>query len=61
MHLLVGEKWGYPDIQINPNVFKSNQIKSNRGFLYPNQIKSEAQFDLIYLLTSLGRAESTTP
>lgn len=53
MYIIVGEKWSYPDIQIDPNGPKSNQIKSNRTFLHPNQIKSGARFDLIYLFASL--------
>jgi hypothetical protein len=53
MHLLVGEKWGYPNIQIDPNQSRSNQIKSNRPWFYPNQIKLKVRFDLIYLFASL--------
>jgi hypothetical protein len=41
MYLIVGEKWGYPSIQIDPNRSKSNQIKLGAGF------------DLIYLFASL--------
>lgn len=58
MGIILGEKWGYLNIQINPNRSKLNQIKLNRLFLYPNQIKLEARFKLIYLLTSL--IEATT-
>jgi hypothetical protein len=54
MYLIVGEKWGYPNIQIDPNRSKSNQIKSNSTFWYPNQIKLGVGFDLIYLFASLG-------
>jgi hypothetical protein len=53
MYLIVGEKWGYPNIQIDPNRSKSNQIKSNSTFSYPNQIKLGVGFDLIYLFASL--------
>jgi hypothetical protein len=53
MYIVVGEKWGYPNIQIDPNRSKLNQIRSNRSFLYPNQLNLEAQFDLIYLFASL--------
>ena len=49
----MGEKWGYPNIQIDPNRSRSNQIKSNRPWVYPNQIKLKVQFDLIYLFASL--------
>jgi hypothetical protein len=57
----VGEKWGYPNNQIDPNRSKSNQIKSNRSFLYPNQIKLKARFDLIYLFATLHSSASTLP
>jgi hypothetical protein len=57
MHLIMGEKWGYPDIQIDPNQSKSNQIKSNQAHFYPNQIKLNLQFDLIYLFASLDAGE----
>ena len=53
MHLIMGKEWGYPNIQIQPNRSKLNQIKSNRPNLYPNQIKLKVRFDLIYLFTSL--------
>jgi hypothetical protein len=59
MYLIVGEKWGYPNIQIDPNRSKSNQIKSNPTFSYPNQIKLGVGFDLIYLFASLALSEST--
>jgi hypothetical protein len=61
MYLIVGEKWGYPNIQIDPNRSKSNQIKSNSTFSYPNQIKLGVGFDLIYLFASLhGHAHFET-
>ena len=47
----------YPNNQIDPNLGKSNQIN-----IYRYQIKSNwrAQFDLIYLMTSLHERASTT-
>ncbi|KAH7196279.1 hypothetical protein BKA60DRAFT_193578 [Fusarium oxysporum] len=56
MYPIMGEKWGYPNIQIDPNRSKSIQIKSNQidsTFSYPNQIKLGLGFDLIYLFASL--------
>jgi hypothetical protein len=49
-----------PNIQIDPNLGKSNQIKSNQYLLISNQIKLGVQFDLIYLLTSLPLPPHTT-
>ncbi|KAG6990049.1 Zinc finger BED domain-containing protein RICESLEEPER 2 [Fusarium oxysporum f. sp. conglutinans] len=40
-----------------PNRSKSNQIKSNPTFSYPNQIKLGVGFDLIYLFASLEWAD----
>jgi hypothetical protein len=47
MYLIVGEKWGYPNIQIDPNRSKSNQIKSNQIPRFRIQIKSNWGLDLI--------------
>jgi len=64
MYIVLGKEPGYPNsiimprtsdpnIQIDPNLGKSNQIKSNQYLLISNQIKLNLQFDLIYLMTSL--------
>ena len=40
--------------QINQISRKPNQINSNLRFLFPNQLKSDFEFELIYLFASLA-------